>query len=229
MRVAVSTVWYGLDEKEKEVYGPYRYCLHHCYTALLDRGGIVPFAVLPVKNAPLEQVLRGSDMLLLTGGGDPDPSLFNRRNEGSRNPERDRPLWDMELYRAAVKLGIPVLGICLGMQIIGIAHGTGLIQNIDSPVFHDGTCSNRVFHPVTVEKESALYGALGNRLKVSSWHHQALDGVPDGFIVSARSDDGLIEAIESHDGLVTGVQWHPERDSTGNALMNLMMEKLRSK
>lgn len=222
MRVAVSQVWYGLEGVEKKVYGSYRYCLHNCYASLLDRSGLIPMAVIPVKRTPPEELLQGFDLLILTGGGDPDPSLFGAENMGSRNPEKDRPLWDIELYKAAVRIGIPVLGICLGMQLIGITHGSGLIQNIDSPLFHDGSSANPVHHGVTIDKNSILFPVLGARTEVSSWHHQALERVPDGFTVSARSDDGLIEAIESSDRRVLGVQWHPERDQTGSPLIDIM-------
>ncbi len=219
MRVAVSQVWYGLKGSEKDVYGPYRYCLHHCYAALLDRKGILPMAVLPVKNASPDDILKGFHMLVLTGGGDPDPSIFNRENMGSRNPEMDRPLWDMELYRAARRLDIPVLGICLGMQLIGIAHGAALIQDLKTCVSHDGTSADQLSHPVTIHPDSILHRFLGDRPDVSSWHHQALESVPDGFRVTARADDGIIEAMESADQRVLGLQWHPERDSTGPSVM----------
>lgn len=223
MRVAVSQVWYGLQGTEKDVYGPYRYCLHHCYAELLDRKGLQPLAVVPVKNTSPDDVLEGFDMLVLTGGGDPDPSIFNRENMGSRNPEMGRPLWDIELYRAARRKDIPVLGICLGMQLAGIAHGAALIQDLKTTVSHDGTSANRLSHHVTVDPGSILYRFLGDRPSVSSWHHQALESVPEGFRVSARTDDGVIEAMESNDHRVLGLQWHPERDSTGPAVMEAMI------
>ena len=222
MRVAVSQVWYSLQGAERDVYGPYRYCLHHCYASLLDIRGVQPLAVLPVKNASPHRLLEGFHLLVLTGGGDPDPCLYQRENAGSRNPERERPLWDMGLYRAAREMDIPVLGICLGMQLIGISHGAALIQNVDTDVSHDGTTSAPLFHHVTLDPCSMLYGSLGNRPVVSSWHHQALESVPPGFTVTARSDDGIIEAIESADSKVLGLQWHPERDSTGRAVMEVI-------
>lgn len=219
MRAAVSQVWYGLEGAEREVYGDYRYCLHQCYAGLLDGSGLQPFAVLPVVNTSPEDMLDGFDLLVLTGGGDPHPSLFRSQDRGSRNPEIDRPVWDMRLYRAALSRGIPVLGICLGMQLIGIAHGSSLIQHVQTPELHDGSTGNRLFHRVTVEPGSILFRYIGNRPRVSSWHHQALESAPAGFSVSARSDDGLIEAVESEDHRVIGVQWHPERDSTGEGVM----------
>ncbi len=222
MKVAVSQVWYRLDSREKEVYGPYRYCLHHCYTALLDRPGIIPLGVLPVKGASPGEILQGFDMLVLTGGGDPDPSLFGRPDQGSRDPERDRPLWDMGLYHAARGMGIPVLGICLGMQLMGIAHGAALVQHLETDVFHDGTSKNPASHAVSVSRESILHQALGSEPVVSSWHHQALESVPEGFSAAARAADGVLEAIESLDHMVLGVQWHPERDWTGNGIMKAM-------
>ncbi len=222
MRVAVSQVWYGLEGVERSVYGPYRYCLHHCYAALLDRPGMIPLGVLPVKGASPGEILEGFDMLVLTGGGDPDPALFGRADRGSRDPERERPLWDMELFLTAREMGIPVLGICLGMQLMGIAHGAALVQHLDTEVFHDGNSKAQASHAVTVSRESILHEVLGSDPVVSSWHHQALETVPEGFFAAARSSDGVLEAIESLDHRVLGVQWHPERDRTGEGIMKAM-------
>jgi len=226
-RIAVTQVWYDVEPGLTGVYGNYRYCLSHCYTALLDRKGLLPLAVMPVRNTSAEELLSSFDILVMTGGGDPSPSLFNRTNMGSRNPETARPLWDMDLCRAARNMGMPVFGICLGMQLMGIAGGVPLIQDIgstvDGAVFHDGSAQAPVFHEVVIEKNSLLHSALGSRATVSSYHHQALESVPEGFVVSARSIDGMIEAIESSDGLAVGVQWHPERDGTGSSIIDAFL------
>lgn len=229
IRAAVTQIWYDVDSDISAVYGPYRYGLHHCYSSLLDKNGILPMAVLPVKNTTPEELLDGFDMLVLTGGGDPSPALFGRQDLGSRNPETARPLWDIELYRTASALGMPVLGICLGMQLMAIARGTPLIQDIGSSVegalFHDGSALQPVFHDVSIRKGSLLYSSLGAERLVSSYHHQALESVPTGFSAAAVSGDGIIEAIESDNGMEIGVQWHPERDSTGSQVMRTMLRR----
>ena len=97
IRVAVSQIWYEVEAEKSPIYGPYRYCLHHCYNSLLDQNRHTSPAVLPVENTSPEELLQGFDMLVLTGGGDRSPALFGRR-PGSRNPETARPVWDIELY-----------------------------------------------------------------------------------------------------------------------------------
>lgn len=205
-------------------YGPFQYGLNHSYAALLDRPGLLPLAVLPTGSISPIDILGNFDFLVLTGGGDPSPSLFGRENSGSRNPRPFRSSWDMKLYHAARELDIPVLGICLGMQLLGIAEGVTLIQDIpDTGVFHDGSALKPASHPVDIQSGSHLNLLLGDQAIVSSFHHQALEQVPSGYIASARSKDGLIEAIESTNGRVLGVQWHPERDSTGEAIIDFVM------
>ncbi len=227
LKAAITQVWYDNDPDIHGSYGPFMYGLNHCYPALFDQLGILPFAVLPVENTLPYDVLKGFDMLVLTGGGDPSPSLFGRKDQGSRNPRPYRSSWDIKLYHAARELDIPVLGICLGIQVIGIAHGTALIQDIESSVetadFHDGSAREPVLHPVTLFPGTRLHSLLGDEISVSSFHHQVLEKVPPGFVISAESSDGLIEGIESEDGRVIGIQWHPERDSTGLPILEYMM------
>lgn len=222
LRIALTQVWHG-DHTGR------RYCLAGSYPRLFDIPGVLPLGVMPVGNTSPHDLLARFDMLVLTGGGDPHPSLFHSEDMGSRNPELERPLWDMELLRAAGELNMPVLGICLGMQLMGIAHGAGLIQDINSSLkgalFHDGTVENPVHHTVTVSSGSLLSGVLKSGDMVSSYHHQALENEPEGFSVTARSEDGLIEAIEGHGGRNLGVQWHPERDGTGRSLVGTMIRK----
>ncbi len=191
---------------------------------MLYEAGFIPAAIFPGGN-PAE-VLRDADLLVLTGGGDPDPSLFGKKDQGSREPERERPLWELELYREAGRKSIPVLGICMGMQIIAIAEGVSLIQDLDTAglnhVPHESIDRKPVIHMVDVVKGTLLSQALKSGEKVSSCHHQVIEKVPEGFMAAAFAPDGLIEAIESSDSLVTGVQWHPERDGTGHGILEYM-------
>lgn len=227
LKVAISQVWYDNAPEIQGSFGPFMYGLNHCYPALFDRTDLLPLAVLPVRNVSPEDILKNFDMLVLTGGGDPSPSLFGRTDNGSRNPRPFRSSWDIKLYHAARELDIPILGICLGIQVIGIAEGVALIQDIETLVenadFHDGSAREPVLHPITVSAGTRLRSILGERINVSTFHHQVLEEVPRGFMKSAQSSDGLIEAIESEDGRVIGVQWHPERDSTGVPILEYMM------
>lgn len=226
-KAAISQVWYDNAPEIHGSYGPFMYGLNHCYPALFDRPDLLPLAVLPVENVSPEDILKDFDMLVLTGGGDPSPSLFGRTDNGSRNPQPFRSSWDIKLYHAARELDIPIFGICLGIQIIGIAEGVALIQDIETLVesadFHDGSAREPVMHNVNVFPGTRLRTILGEHINVSTFHHQVLEKVPPGFLISAQSSDGLIEAIESEDGRVIGVQWHPERDSTGVPILEYMM------
>lgn len=231
LTAAVSMVWEPYGVSEQDIYGEYRYCLNRSYIDMLAEAGVIPRGIIPVHNASHEILLENCDMLILSGGGDPDPSLFRQKDQGSRNPRIKRPGWDMDLYRAARRLDIPVLGICLGMQLVGIVHGASLIQDIDSGVEkhieHETADRKPLVHRVTMEHGTLLHDILGNSASVSSCHHQVLSRAPEGFSVCAESPDGLIEAIESHDRRVLGVQWHPERDSTGPDIMKRFIEIAR--
>lgn len=231
LTAAVSMVWEPYGVSERDVYGDFRYCINRSYIDMLAAAGVIPRGIIPVQNVSHDILLENCDMLILSGGGDPDPSLFHQKNLGSRNPRIKRPCWDMDLYRAARRHAIPVLGICLGMQLVGIAHGVSLIQDIDSGlekhIEHETADRKPLVHQVTMEHGTLLHDILGNSASVSSCHHQALARAPEGFSICAESPDGLIEAIESHDRRVLGVQWHPERDSTGPEIMNRFMEIAR--
>ncbi len=225
IKAAVSQVWYDNSPELQNEYGPFQYGLNHSYLSLLDRPGLLPLAVLPATEISPEEILKNFDILVLTGGGDPSPHLFGREDNGSRNPRPFRSLWDLKLYHAARKLDMPVLGICLGMQLIGIAEGIALNQDIpQSPVFHDGCASEPATHSVAISPGTRLYDLFGADIVVSSSHHQAIEQVPPGFLLSAESSDGCIEAIQSKDGLVLGVQWHPERDATGKPILEDLIE-----
>ena len=120
-----------------------------------------------------------------------------------------------------------MLGICLGMQMMAIEAGGGLVQDLppgpDGTSPHDGTCARPRNHAVSLSQETLLGGLLGPSTVVSSFHHQAVDGVPVGFKEAARAGDGVLEAIESIDGRMVGVQWHPERDGTGGRIVRCML------
>lgn len=220
MKAAMTTYW------QRGPADSLRHSVDNRYCAMFDCCGIIPSAVLPSGSADPESILKGYDLLVMTGGDDPAPFLFGEENRGSRNPRVFRPAWDMELYRAARKKGMPVLGICLGMQLIGIAEGSVLIQDIASlwsrEIDHDGSLALPLFHRVVLSRGSLLESVIGNEAMVSSFHHQSLAMSPAGFHVAAQSPDGVIEAIESLDGRVIGVQWHPERDCTGLGIAALV-------
>lgn len=211
------------------------------YINSIRLAGGVPL-VIPVTcdDAQIAAIVDAIDGLVMTGGEDFDPLKWYGeepiRALGEVVPERDE--FDVKLIRAAVAKGIPVLGICRGEQLMAVAFGGSLWQDIpsqvkDSYVKHrqGATTSTVGTHSIEIEYNSFLYRILGNRegAVVNSFHHQAIKDVPKGFRVVARSADGIIEAVERMhpateklapeyaDGgsLILGVQFHPEAITNG--------------
>lgn len=152
--------------------------------------------------------------LLLSGGGDIDPARYRQvRHPKTGEPDAPRDELELRLARRAVRVGMPVLGICRGAQVLGAALGGSLMQDI--PCQRPGAANHAqgACHWVQLEPASALARALGcERLEVNSFHHQANDALGETVRAVARSDDGVIEAIEIQGhSFATGVQWHPER------------------
>lgn len=217
--------WRSNPPGETAAYGAYRITLNRSYVDLASRCGAGSILLLP-ENDP-ETLLKMVDVLVLTGGGDPDPALYGGKPENPSDVERERPSWDINLYRAARREGKPILGICLGMQLMAIAEGSGLVRDIASEIpgalDHHGRPERPVSHQVKVEAGSTMEAVVGSNPWVSSFHHQAIGSVPPGYSACAWTSDGLVEAIESDDGKAIGVQWHPERDRTGKPLMRHML------
>lgn len=186
--------------------------------AVVQAGGLaVP---LPNLDSSIE-LLDHLDGLLLTGGGDFDPSLFGQADRGTDwqgySPQRDRT--ELQLIARAGQLGMPMLGICRGTQALAVAFGGTLLQDIprarpDSIIRHGHNQPRRMSaHTVQVEPQTRLGSIVGREvLTVNSFHHQAVDRIPLDWVVAARAPDGVIEAIERADGRFwqIGVQWHPE-------------------
>ena len=202
------------------------------YVNSVRMAGGVPL-VIPVTDddAQIEAVLAAIDGLVMTGGEDFDPLKWYGeepvRALGEVVPERDA--FDVKLVRAAVAKGIPVLGICRGEQLLAVAFGGSLWQDIpsqlkDSYVKHRQGPTSGAWgtHTIAIEKGSMLSRVLNGRTSavVNSFHHQAIKQVPQGFKVVATAADGIIEAVERSGRLapqfgdggafILGVQFHPE-------------------
>jgi gamma-glutamyl-gamma-aminobutyrate hydrolase PuuD len=174
-------------------------------------------------------VLGRLDGLLLVGGGDVDPARYDAvpHPQNNRvNLARDDA--ETALLREALALGLPILGICRGLQLLNVALGGTLHQHIPDVVGHEGhSGGDGVFtrHDVHLHPRSRIARALRRTtLDVASLHHQAIDRLGTGFTACAWSDDGLIEAAEL-DGhpFTVGVQWHPEVDEDVAVFAALVM------
>jgi len=154
--------------------------------------------------------------LLLCGGGDIECSLFGQEDRGSQPPDRKRDQAELALFRAFYEAGRPILGICRGMQLINVALGGTLIQDLPDRQrpFHTGKTDT--VHPLRAEEGTLLCRLYGPVFHVNSSHHQAVDLLGRGLRASAWAESGFAEAIEQPERSILGVQFHPERMSFGH-------------
>ena len=173
----------------------------------------------PVDADGAERVLDGLDGLIITGGKDVDPASYGQQPHPSTDePDRVRDAWEFALLGGALRRGLPVLGICRGAQILNVVLGGTLIQHLPDAVGHTNhQKGNAVFGTSAVRTlpGTRLAALIGDSSDAQCYHHQAIDRIGDGLIVSARDGDGVIEAVELDKARTPGkwvmaVQWHPE-------------------
>jgi putative glutamine amidotransferase len=168
-----------------------------------------------------EDVLARVDGILLTGGLDVDPALYGEAAHPTTEPAPDRDAFEIPLSRAAVKRDVPLLAICRGVQVLNVAEGGTLVQDIPSERRTDlnhavNEPKTDHTHAIAIVPDTKVAAALdcaapASTCTVNSRHHQAVGTVASDFIVSATSPDGIIEAIERPGStFCVGVQWHPE-------------------
>jgi len=187
------------------------------YVEALRRAGAVPVLIPPQPENAADLVAE-LDGLLLAGGEDCDPSAYGEPRHPTVTEVMDerRQGNDLALAKAAREHGIPTLGICLGMQVMNIAGGGTLVQDIDSQVEteiqHASKPESRARHAVMVEQGTRLAKIVpGVELDVNSSHHQAVKQVAEGLHVTAHAPDGVVEGLEDpRHPFYLGVQWHPE-------------------
>ena len=193
------------------------------YVEGVAEAGGVPVVLPPVAGArAAEALLDELDGLLLSGGSDLDPGYYGEEpvpELGVTMPERDA--FEMALLEHALRRQIPIFGICRGMQMLNVALGGTLYQDLPSQMDHMVLLGHRQetpkwqpTHEVEVDGGSKVAEILGtDELKVNSYHHQAIKDLASGLVAAARSPDGVIEAVESSDlseRWLIGVQWHAE-------------------
>ncbi|HYZ68189.1 MAG TPA: gamma-glutamyl-gamma-aminobutyrate hydrolase family protein [Mycobacterium sp.] len=189
------------------------------FEAVNRAGGIaVLLPPQPVNPEVVERVLDGLDGLIVTGGHDVDPAAYGQQP----HPATDKPVddnrardgFELALVRGAMRRALPVLGICRGAQLINVALGGTLHQHLPDVVGHSNhRPGNAVFSVSAVQTVpgTRLAALIGESSDAHCYHHQAIDRLGDGLIVSAMDSDGVIEAVEiPGENFVLAVQWHPE-------------------
>ena len=195
----------------------------HYYVESVRKAGGISFILPPVGTEEEGgDSLDHIDGLLLTGGGDISPVYLKeapRRGVGTCFPERD--FSELLLTQLALHQNLPLLGICRGIQVLAVAAGGGIYQDIPNQypraMEHSQTAPRQnVWHDVEIVEESLLYRLFqATQIGVNSLHHQAVLQIPPGFIQNALASDGIIEGIEKSGAkFCIGVQWHPESMET---------------
>jgi putative glutamine amidotransferase len=209
------TSWHYRDEEER-----WEAVLDSYARAVLEAGGLpVILPIAPAGPAVAEEYLEAIDGLILTGGADIHPSFYGQivlERCGEIDEERDR--FEVELIRAARSRDAPFFGICRGLQVLNVALGGTLYQDLSyrtgTDLAHMSPREQRgePAHPVAITPGSRLARLIGSReLAVTSTHHQVIRDLAPDLAVSAVAPDGVIEAVEGSGRFLLAVQWHPER------------------
>jgi putative glutamine amidotransferase len=217
---------------------PERAYVNTSYLRAVQEAGGVPVLLPPQFDAASRQALwHRIDGLLLTGGGDIDPSRFGAERHPTVievSPARDA--LEIGLTVSAIEEAVPLFAICRGVQVLNVALGGTLWQDIpsglDTPIAHSQKePRDQPTHAVSLSDDAQLAAIVGAReIVVNSMHHQALRRLGRGLTAVGWSPDGVIEAVELRDAraLVTGVQWHPEElvhhDAAARALFRSLIE-----
>lgn len=187
------------------------------YVEALRRAGAIP-VLIPPQPENAADVIENLDGVVLAGGYDCDPTLYGEEAHPTVEPmDPRRQSGDLSLARAARERGIPTLGICLGLQMMNIAAGGTLVQDIHSQmqtdIEHVSEPEDRARHDVHIEQGTKLAKILAGttEMNVNSSHHQAIKAVGEGLRETAHAPDGVVEGIEDpRHPFYVGVQWHPE-------------------
>jgi len=200
--------------------------LPRTYPDVVVAAGGVPVLLPPVPESAA--AVDRLDAVVLAGGPDVDPDRYGAApHPRTGEPRPDRDAAELAVLHRALERGIPVLGVCRGAQVLNVGLGGTLVQHVPDVVGHCGhNPSPGVFGTVEVALEpgTRVGAALGPAARVRCHHHQALDRLADGLVVTGRASDGLVEAVElAGEPWVVGVQWHPEEDATDVRLMTALV------
>jgi putative glutamine amidotransferase len=214
----------GITVGRSQPFGPlarYTFNLTESYVRAVQAAGGLPVVMPPVLNEDeLHELFARLDGLLLSGGGDIDPALFGQlRHRFTHGVSDERDRTEIALAHWSLAEDKPVLAICRGIQVMNVAAGGTLIQDIPSQIsnalvhhYSDDTPRDYVAHTVRINPDTRLANILGtNEVAVNSWHHQSCDAPGRGLVYTAWSSDGIVEGAEVPEHrFAVCVQWHPE-------------------
>ena len=193
------------------------YAIRENYLTCINNFGAIPFPLFH-QNSLNDFSLKALDGLIITGGNfDINPNLYDETLDGSRGIKDKRTNFEIEIFNRFLETSKPILGICGGEQLMNVASGGNLIQDISKSIqtkikHEQPNPRNEVSHEVIITKNSKLYKIIkSEKIKVNSAHHQSVKMLGKNFISSAIAPDKIIEAIEhtKHSWCI-GLQWHPE-------------------
>lgn len=200
-----------------------RFFLSIEYVKAIKKASGIPVIIPYLKNE-IEIILSKINGILLSGGGDILPKFFKEEPKSTKLAFPQRDIFEIKLIKECFKRKIPVLGICRGCQVMNVAMGGNLIQDIKGEIEHyQSAPANEPTHTIIIEKDSILYEVFKKeRIMVNSFHHQAIKKVGKDLFISARAKDGIIEAIESKEHpFFLGVQFHIEYLIEDKRFLNL--------
>lgn len=172
------------------------------------RAGAEPHSLFAESSLTPAERLEGFDALLVPGGSDVDPGRYGEephpKTETADFPEQDE--FEAGMMAAALEIGMPVLAICRGFQLLNVEHGGSLVQDLPADSIHRDD-----HHAVEIAGDSKLAGLVGaNEISVSSYHHQAIGRLGDGLVAVGTGPGNIVEAFEKPGADLIAIQWHPE-------------------
>ncbi len=218
MRRPIIGITTSLDDKECKI--------NHAYMKAVAKAGGLPMLLPALDNENIcDEYINEIDGILLSGGTDILPAYFGEFMQEGYNmpyelsPRRDH--FEIKLYNKADIKGLPMLGICRGIQVMAVAGGGSIFQDIDIGMARQirlrhspNAPADTLSHPVLIKDGTRLGQIINRRMVwVNSMHHQGVKLLPKGYRICATAPDGVIEGIEleSASRFAVGVQWHPER------------------